>query len=1298
VSSTPASSSVPSVSSAYANVTSVTLSAASNLLTQVLGSQRTVSVSAVLNANTNPNLALEWFVNGVKQPQTGRIFDFTPVSAGSFALTAKVGNLNSNTINLTVGLPTIAIQTAEFVSATVIELKADAGASVSLTGAELLPTSFYDLAKGVYVLNLKAAAKQGDSVVVRLERAGFATETRAVIFDTQVFKLDSVTLNDSTFTVGFDLPLVNGVYQIVKPLDENINKTVKISLEQENMLSTVATNYSFETTVPTGATAVTPQNQLLTGSNATVLAQEVVINEATTPGLYTHKITVGRKTVEVKVNVLDSKPEILLAEGLTDAFRADVDEDFAVEQYSAKVFPTSDSTDIEFLTPNANGIFVITKPFETMLASGTNFLTAASVGKEFNFQVQLLLRNFAESEVPGINNQYSITLEGPSEVGGRIALSNMPYEGTTQLILPSFQNFGSAPVPSTGTTAIGYAAYTYGTSTTSSLLTLTQLFDRTTTAGDYVFTIQAGQVGSEINKQITVRLLEPTAKLDFVVNGLEVVQGTTRMAAAATLENGRVVISKPSFAGIQHNFSFFTVLQNHYSKVATQEEQVVDTVVQTKKDKKLFPYTDVSITEAEAIRMGNLGSVTTQAQTGTQTGIFHKYVNFSLEVSGPSALLAPVTTKKLALLPGDNTDSLVVYNATGFVVKASAFEDYLLDTVYDSYDLGTTFPTPISDFLRSAITINSLTVVGTYRLTFKVDNLVTTVDLVIQEPQASLNLSSAGLQFVPSGTVSFAVEGDVWKQGGGTTAAPGNIIYGFFNNQWNKLPTDDVDAGLPTVTKLNQWAFDTTDSTGEKLHKSVLSHDAGSNLVVVADQAALFASETRALGAYYFQTDTRQLFRVKLAIASAAVSTAANYELISTLPAANVFNITSVADVTALQASGTRVVGDYYLQVDNKKIYRVKVGVTSDVSLLATNYEEVATDTAASPTVATALARLLLVSEPNYGDIIVSRLTEVKVFIVNGETFKWNQGKTLTASGYSGITNLNSLPSVLNADANNAERFVLSVDKAQELAGNVDFSGLMRFANITAGSYNYSVKVTLPDGTVDNWNDTATVAAAAAPSLSIGLLSSPPVSAAPGITFSDKWNRSVVTGAKIGTYTYEFTFGSLSKKMSIVVQENPKFNITRLTATGPAGSLDTQVLPVVDNNTYVLSHKLDARIYTISAAGTLSGLNAEQFYNFVLGTPTTAADLNFSADDLYSSISAATASTLTPSLKGVTAIPLGKIATVALTTAESSSLTYNLNFFNKVPVSVSTTTGVVTYAFEQVGPSQVIKVVAVNIP
>jgi hypothetical protein len=198
------------------------------------------------------------------------------------------------------------------------------------------------------------------------------------------------------------------------------------------------------------------------------------------------------------------------------------------------------------------------------------------------------------------------------------------------------------------------------------------------------------------------------------------------------------------------------------------------------------------------------------------------------------------------------------------------------------------------------------------------------------------------------------------------------------------------------------------------------------------------------------------------------------------------------------------------------------------------------------------------------------------------------------------------------------------------------------------------------------------------------------VSSAPGVTFATKWDVATRTGVKLGTYKYEFTFGTLSKSLTVNIVNFPEFKISSVNAFN--SSTDNQTLAPLGKNRFVLQHITNNNIYTMSIKGTLSGLNADQLYVLELDT-LDATEVIFSADDLYDTV---TAGTLTSAKQlNTNSIGLGKLQTVAVAATAAATVIYKLFFYNKVPVSVNTTTGVITYANEQVGVEQSITIVTV---
>jgi hypothetical protein len=272
---TTTSSSVSSPTSAFAAVSTITLSAATDVLTQTMGTQKAVVVQAALNANTNPSLAIEWLVNGTKSNQTGRVFEYTPAAAGTFVITARVGSVVSNALTLTVGAAELVITgDVKVVANNKIEITAPGGATVAVTNNEVLATSFYDLAKGIYVIDLKTALTQGGTSTVTLTRGDLAPVSKAFTFDTRKLA-ETVTLSGGSALKAE----TDGSFKITKPhvllpganrAENETENTYVISFAATNLGSANAVNFDFKTvSVPTGgATIAASLGQRIVGTAA----------------------------------------------------------------------------------------------------------------------------------------------------------------------------------------------------------------------------------------------------------------------------------------------------------------------------------------------------------------------------------------------------------------------------------------------------------------------------------------------------------------------------------------------------------------------------------------------------------------------------------------------------------------------------------------------------------------------------------------------------------------------------------------------------------------------------------------------------------------------------------------------------------------------------------------------------------------------------------------------------------------------------------------------------------------------
>jgi hypothetical protein len=608
-SSTPATSgSVSSPVSSFANVTGITISAASNTLNQVVGATQTVSVVAAINANTNPNLALEWYVNGVKSQQTGRVFEFVPTTVGAVKVQAKSGNVSSNELTVNLALPAFAVTSAAFVDAKQIKVVAPAGAAITLTGATLADTSKYDIKLGAYIIDLTAAVKQGDKVTVRLARDGSTPITREVTFDTRVLELDEFLVNNVELTAKAD-----GVFEIVKPFDAGAiyAKTYTLVLAEEDLLPVAPATISLilENTVPVGATAIPTSNQLVNS----LAAIPFIVNSETVVGLYTHKITLGVKTLEVKVRVVAPVKEIIIeadAQSFTGTFIED-----------ATLFDQVDGTKLTFdvayndrpLVLNAANEYVVTKPFssKTPIAhndvngDGDSADTSVSFGgvtyneteagandiSVFNkFEMNLLLQNFPKPDFG--KNQFGVEISGPSAIlGGTIGtlFNGIEVESTANddrnaLQIKSFQDFSSAVA---------------GASVdTSHKIPFLQYIDRGTPVGLYTVKVTAGPAGSEITKEFKIRVVEPTPTLEFFIDRyqsqvdnapiMEVASDglTTRLHEVVKVGNTYTIEKPLTTASI--DFEWFTLLSNWQSQVVRDPVLLSNDSLKGMLDKEFF--------------------------------------------------------------------------------------------------------------------------------------------------------------------------------------------------------------------------------------------------------------------------------------------------------------------------------------------------------------------------------------------------------------------------------------------------------------------------------------------------------------------------------------------------------------------------------------------------------------------------------------------------------------------------------------------------------------------------------------
>jgi hypothetical protein len=510
-----------------------------------LGTQKAVVVQAALNANTNPSLALEWFVNGTKSNQTGRVFEYTPAASGTFVISARVGSVLSNNITLTVGAGSFAVESAEFVDNNTIEIKAPGGATVAVTGNEVLDTSKYDLKLGTYIVDLKTALKQGDSATVTLTREGNQTVTRVVTFDTREIKATVASAKDNK----------DGTFDITRPHElststgvlNTASVTYTVVLNATNMKADQQAFKLERVSAPADAAEFTTSEGLtnVAGDKDSAAGQfTFTVTRSTTPGNYVYRYTLNGVVSNVTLVVKDTVAEVELkdlkntwnikaVDGTTDVVDSDsaatptggitlgtltddasgndglLDTDYLRIYDSEAIYNASTTSALKIYNSSTKTFNLVYRPSDRDFLVGVpantdgsfdivkEYLPIAEAFKEFYFKLDGDLfrvpTNLA-AQAGVLPNQAQLTLTGPD---GN-ALMRTQY--VTQTSLPTLSEgfrigFNMPPVR--------------------------QKIDAATPVGKYTYTLRVLQLGVEIFKQevvVNVKATEEKATLVARVN------------------------------------------------------------------------------------------------------------------------------------------------------------------------------------------------------------------------------------------------------------------------------------------------------------------------------------------------------------------------------------------------------------------------------------------------------------------------------------------------------------------------------------------------------------------------------------------------------------------------------------------------------------------------------------------------------------------------------------------------------------------------------------------------------------
>jgi hypothetical protein len=488
-------------SSTYAAVSQITIAAPTNQLTQTVGSLSRVAFTASTNAGANPSV-VEWFVNDVKSTVKGLNFEFAPTAVGTYVVQSKVGTVVSNSLTLTVGGAVstgFVIESVKVIDADTFEVKAPGGAAVSVTGKTLAATSRYDLARGVYVIDVTTAFAQGSTATVSLVRDG-VTRTEAITFDTRKLEILNFLVGGST-----EVKLNSAdEYNVVKPhITESTVNNYSVAFKSTNILGAEVLYKLEAVSLPTGTDAYsTLQGQLnmtsldsdsdgIVSSISNTLTFSV--NKDTPVGLRRYKFTLGGVEREILVRISEPTPAVKVLEKTIDD-NATV----AIEKFDliSKLFTGSaDANDkAELVTfgtsgdawatatginKNTNGSYTVLKPY----------LSTDFVAFGFDLNAEFFgIPSFALTNSQNVNI-LSVSVLGPNSV---TAVSTQTA-GLQNFLTP--ENFRAG---------VSYPVVQY--------------LDSTTPVGVYTYTVTVKDAQTNSNlftRNVVVNIEAPQAKLSL---------------------------------------------------------------------------------------------------------------------------------------------------------------------------------------------------------------------------------------------------------------------------------------------------------------------------------------------------------------------------------------------------------------------------------------------------------------------------------------------------------------------------------------------------------------------------------------------------------------------------------------------------------------------------------------------------------------------------------------------------------------------------------------------------------------
>lgn len=446
----------------------------SSSVNQFLGLTQRVLINATLSGNSNDN-QLEWYVDNIKSiSQTGLVFEFLPNEVKTYQINARKGTIVSNTISLSVSLPTFNVTNLNTISSDTIEVTAEPGLTFSINGLVISSNSSYNISTQKYTLKLSTPMTNGVTYTLRINRQGFSELVRTFVFENRKLEVGVINYQGAKVIASSE-----NIYNIEKPFDG------------ESSLSISMAHTSLEgTSVPVSIVVRNPNNlidPLKTNQFTTTVLKSTNVNfnltfsDTDLTGLWNIEIKVGSFTRTIRLTVTTAVPKVAIKSVVVyDLADTNVSGDYV--PLTAPFTKVEDEYPFDVVEANVAGQYIVNKPYN---------------GGAYELTFEIEAKNFAVPEI------YSGIGVDPHVLSFGIADGKaIRYDSNAGFNLPQDQEEFDKNL----------AAYR-----------ITQYIDSTTLAGTYTFVFTARlnfnfSSSTSVNYSVTIIIRDVTPKIEFEID------------------------------------------------------------------------------------------------------------------------------------------------------------------------------------------------------------------------------------------------------------------------------------------------------------------------------------------------------------------------------------------------------------------------------------------------------------------------------------------------------------------------------------------------------------------------------------------------------------------------------------------------------------------------------------------------------------------------------------------------------------------------------------------------------------